>query len=68
MITEEIPLSLESLQAEILELKRSMDKLQALLLAQKPEMDRASQPSMSFDEAAEHVRSDYSHLLHKLSQ
>jgi hypothetical protein len=32
--------------------------------------DRAATPqrNVSFEEAAEHVRTDYAHLLHKLSQ
>lgn len=32
--------------------------------------DRAAAPvkGMSFEEAAQHVRTDYTHLLHKLSQ
>lgn len=37
---------------------------------QEVRSDRAATPtnSASFEEAAEHVRTDYAHLLHKLSQ
>jgi hypothetical protein len=68
MITEEATLLLKSLQAEVCELKRSVEELRALILSEKPEMADNSQRAMSFEEAAGHVRSDYSHLLHKLSQ
>lgn len=69
MITEKVTLSLESLQAEVCELKRSVEELRALILAEKPEMaDNFQQRARSFEEAAGHVRLDYSHLLHKLSQ
>lgn len=72
MIAEEITPTLGTLHAEVLELKRSVDDLRALILATRPELDRpvtaASQPSISFEEASEHVRSNYSHLLQKLSQ
>jgi prefoldin subunit 5 len=68
MLIEEITPTLESLQAEIVELRRSVEKLQAAMSAVKPESDRAPKTCMSFEEAAESVRSDYSHLLHKLSQ
>jgi hypothetical protein len=71
MIAEENILSLGSLRDEILELKRAVAELRAMVQA-KPEMDRAatsaSQPSISFEDASEHVRSNYSHLLQKLSQ
>lgn len=65
MIAEEIAATLASLQAEITELKRSVAELRALIPAAQDPTPRAP---MSFDEAAEMVRSDYSHLLHKLSQ
>jgi len=72
MITEESTLTLGTLHAEILELKRSVDDLRALFLATRPEPDRPVTvdlpPSISFEEASEHVRSNYSHLLRKLSQ
>jgi hypothetical protein len=71
MIAEEKVVSLGNLHDEILELKKSVAELRAMILA-KPEMDRAatsaSQPSISFEDASEHVRSNYSHLLQKLSQ
>lgn len=37
---------------------------------QRVKIDRATAPKkgVSFEEAAEHVRTDYAHLLHKLSQ
>ncbi len=72
MITEESTLTLGTLHAEILELKRSVDELRALFLATQPELDSPiiadPPPSISFEEASEHVRSSYSHLLQKLSQ
>ncbi len=76
MITEEKAPSLESLQAEMLELKRSVEKsleqLQSLIEAQNHGATDASEKvdasHSSFDEAATHVRRNYSRLLQKLSQ
>jgi hypothetical protein len=71
MIAEEKVVSLGSLRDEILELKRAVAELRAMVQA-KPELDHSaavvSQPSISFEDASEHVRSNYSHLLQKLSQ
>lgn len=37
------------------------------LLSDRNQAD-STQPGLTFEEAAHHVRSDYKHLLHKLSQ
>ena len=59
MIAQEIKESLKTLTpAELLELKQAVDEICAA----------TPKKSASFEEAAEHVRTDYAHLLHKLSQ
>ena len=66
MLKEEIQPSLQSLQTEIRELKQSLEELRELV---KEAGIKPSEPSaISFEEAATHVRSEYSHLLEKLSQ
>lgn len=72
MITEEITQTLGTLQAEILELKRSVAELRAMIPATQPALDRAvaatPQQGTSFEDASHYVRSNYSHLLQKLSE
>jgi hypothetical protein len=72
MITVEVTPTLATLQAEILELKRSVAELRAMIPAVQPELDRevttTSRPEISFEDASHYVRSNYSHLLQKLSQ
>jgi thermostable 8-oxoguanine DNA glycosylase len=72
MITEEIAPTLETLHAEILELKRSVAELRAMIPVAQPTLARevvaTQQPGISFEDASQYVRSNYSHLLQKLSQ
>lgn len=72
MITEEIAPTLGTLHAEILELKRSVAELRAMIPVAQPTLDRevtaTQQPGCSFEDASQYVRSNYSHLLQKLSQ
>jgi hypothetical protein len=76
MITGEKAASLESLQAEMLELKRSVEKsleqLQTLIATRNQDSSVDSEKTdatyISFEDASKHVRANYSRLLHKLSQ
>ena len=72
MITEEIKPSLASLQAELQELRKSVEELRTIVSTINPEraVESAahSEPGLSFEEAAAHVREAYPHLLHRLSQ
>jgi hypothetical protein len=61
MIAEEKVVSLGNLHDEVLELKKAVVELDRASTS-------ASEPSISFEDASEHVRSNYSHLLQKLSQ
>jgi len=64
--------TLASLQTDVLELKREVEQLRAMIRSAAPESDRqveeSGPPGISFEEAAEHVRGSYPHLLRKLSQ
>lgn len=64
MITEEKAPSLESLQAEILELKRSVEKLHALVLASHPEVDRKT----LIQQAKNEIFTEYDSLLSELAK
>lgn len=66
MLKEEIQPSLQSLQTEIRELKQSLEELRELV--KEAGIKPPESPVTSFEEVAAHVRSDYSHLLEKLSQ
>lgn len=76
MITEEKAPSLESLQAEFIALKASVEKsleqLQTLIeksdQGATQDSEKADAAELSFEDAAKHVRANYSRLLHKLSQ
>ncbi len=76
MMTGEKAASLESLQAEMLELKRSVEKsleqLQTLIATRNQDAsvvpENTDATYISFEDAAKHVRANYSRLLHKLSQ
>jgi hypothetical protein len=64
MITEEATLSLESLQAEVCELKRSVEELRALILGEKPEMDRKARML----QAKREIFTEYDSLLSELAK
>lgn len=50
--------------AELAEVKAFVHEL----LSERSQADQSPDRGISFEEASEHVRTDYAHLLHKLSQ
>lgn len=64
MIIEESTPTLESLQAEIVELRRSVEKLQAAMLAVKPESDRETRLA----KAKQEIFTEYDSLLSELAK
>jgi hypothetical protein len=71
MIAEKSDESVEILRKEFLELKLSQARLETLFqgfISSQKQTEAITPRSTSFEEAAEHVRRDYSHLLHRLSQ
>ena len=64
MIPEEMKPSLETLHAEILELKRSVDDLRALVLATKPDLDREAR----ILQAKREIFTEYDSLLSELAK
>ena len=64
MIAEESTLSLETLHAEVVELKRSVDELRTLILTTKPELDRKAR----LLQAKREIFTEYDSLLSELAK
>ncbi|MGL5018494.1 MAG: hypothetical protein ACRDBP_10190 [Luteolibacter sp.] len=64
MITEEITPTLATLQAEILELKRSVAELRAMIPAVQPELDREAR----ILKAKREIFTEYDSLLSELAK